>query len=85
VPEAKARRSSAIAHAKRRGDIILERLVRARRAGLDRIAAIADGRKHVLVDHDQRGRVFGDVAAVGDHDRHGLADIADSSQARQCW
>ena len=36
-----------------------------------------DGRQGLVVDLDQLGRVLGDVAVSGDHDRHGVADEAD--------
>ena len=36
-----------------------------------------DRRQHLVVDADQRDRVLGDVAALGDHERDRLADVVD--------
>ena len=51
--------------------------MRERRAGVERGAAIGDRRQRLEIDIDQRGSVLGEIAAVGDHDRDRLADIAD--------
>ncbi len=50
--------------------------MRERRAALERRRAVGDRGQRLEVDVDQRGRVLGDVAAVGDHQRDRLADEA---------
>ncbi len=45
--------------------------------GRERVAAIAGGGEHLVVDRDRGGGVFGEIAIVRDHHRDGLADIAD--------
>ena len=42
-----------------------------------RVAAIADGRKRLVVDGDRGCGILGDVAVVGDGHGNGFADIAD--------
>jgi hypothetical protein len=46
-----------------------------RRAGFDSLAAVRDRRQQLVVHLDQRRRILGDVAVVGDNEGDGLADI----------
>ena len=50
---------------------------RARRAGRESCDRIGDGGKRIGVDLDQAKRVFGDGAALGDHERDRLAHIGE--------
>ena len=59
----------------RRDDVVVELAAHRGRIGRAGLAAVGHRVQHVVVDGDQRGRVLGEVAAVGDHDRDRLADI----------
>ena len=56
------------------GDIVLAAFMRHRRAGLERVPEVAGRRQRFVVDVHRFGRILGDVAVVGDHQGHGLAD-----------
>ena len=67
----------AIGHGDEGGDVAREIAVGGRRAGRERVAAIAHRRQHLVVDRDRRGGILGEIAAVGDDHGDRLADIAD--------
>ena len=48
-----------------------------RRANAQRRPAIRHRRQRLVIDDHLRGRILGDVARRGDHDRHRFADIGD--------
>ena len=45
-------------------------------ARIDRLHHVGHGRQRLVLDLDESDRVLGDVAAVGDHQHHRLADMA---------
>ena len=58
------------------GEQVVRRLaMHQRRAGGERRAAVRGRGQRLVVDVDERRCVFGNVAIIGDHDRHGLADM----------
>ena len=64
------------------GDIVRAALGMKNRlaARIDRLHHVGDRRQWLVVDLDERGCVFGDVARIGDDQRHRLADMADFSE-----
>ncbi len=48
-----------------------------RRAVRERSTAVRNRRQRVVIDSNEGGRVLGNVAVVGDNDRHRLADVDD--------
>jgi hypothetical protein len=66
----------AVAEGYARGDVRGCALMGKRRIGRDRIEAVGNRGQDVVIDFDEGGRVFGNVARLGDHHRDGLADIA---------
>ena len=72
----------AIAHGNEGGDVAREVAVRARRARVFAASrqSLTAGRD-LEVDLDRGGGVLGEIAVVRDHDRDGLADVADLVRA----
>ena len=58
-----------------RDDVGIELAANRRRTGIGRLAAVGDGRKHIVIDSNQRRGVLGDIAVVGNDDGDRLADI----------
>ena len=65
----------AVAHAEFGQQIVRRAPVHDRGPRRERRAAVGDRGQRIVFDLDQRGAVLGDVAVVGDHDRHRLADV----------
>ena len=57
--------------------VVTELLVDEGRPGLHRGLGIDHRLERLVLDLDQLGAILGDVAAVGEHRRHRLADVAD--------
>ena len=58
------------------GEVGAHLLVQHRRARLQRLLDVDDGRERLVVHHHRFGRVLGQVAIAGDDDGDGLADEA---------
>ena len=54
------------------------------RTGLKRLLGIDDDRNRVVINLHGIGRVAGEVAIVGNHHRHGLADVACELLGQNC-
>ena len=54
------------------------------RTGLERLLGVDDDRDRVVIDLHGIGRVAGEVAIVGNHHRHGLADVACELLGQNC-
>ncbi len=65
----------AVGHPVGGGDVGVELAPHRRRSRLGRPAAVRHGGKHVVVDRDQRRRVLGKIAVVGQDQRDRLADV----------
>ena len=71
-------------HLEAGGEIVGEVGVGQHGARRQRARQVADRRQHVVVDVDDGGGVLGIVAAVGHHDGHGLAGVADLVDGEAC-
>ena len=56
----------AVSHVEFGRDIVRRAAMGERRVGAHGVAAVADDRQRIVIDHDERGRVFRNVAAVRD-------------------
>ena len=63
--------------------VVVVLVVHPRRAGLERLAAVGDGRLRVVVDEHGVGRVAGRVAVGRDHHRDRLTVVADAALGQQ--
>ena len=59
-------------------DVASQGVVKNHRARLEGLSRVGDGRERLPVDVDQIERVFREIAALGEHERDGLADVANS-------
>ena len=66
----------AVAELRLHGEIAGDGVMDERRARRERRERVGDGGQHVVMDDDALGRVLRRRRGLGDHHRHGLADMA---------